>query len=216
MRRRKTERQTRPIFRCNLFFPRCPKIFFAPGLDTRAPPQLSSSALFRGALRPYQGCVAARRESRSFNLSLPGSSAVEQVAVNHLVAGSNPARAANFAGAHASWQPTSFFGRQKVNKKSPILHTYILQKPAARLYIGHTADPDRRLAWHAVAIEGRQPLAKVRICHPFPSGANGFKTLTSWFRRQITFDSPSPTLYWTFPRSNLGRKAAKRLPKYQR
>ena len=30
------------------------------------------------------------------NLGMPDSSAVEQVTVNHLVAGSNPARAANF------------------------------------------------------------------------------------------------------------------------
>ena len=74
-----------------------------------------------------------------FFVPLPGSSVVEQVTVNHLVAGSIPARAAILA-LIDDFGPTGRY--------HPVYHTYILQNEAGRFYIGHTDDLDRRLAEH--------------------------------------------------------------------
>ena len=64
---------------------------------------------------------------------LLGSSVAEQVAVNHLVAGSIPARAANYP-----------------DHKLPMpeFHVYILENIEGRFYIGQTENLEKRILDH--------------------------------------------------------------------
>jgi putative endonuclease len=68
--------------------------------------------------------------------TLPGSSVVEQVTVNHLVVGSIPTRAAIYKSGPIS------------DMSALIVYVYILENAAGRFYVGQSADLASRLADH--------------------------------------------------------------------